>query len=784
MSVDTMNRRKDNLPLETTSFVGRRKELAALKKLLSTARMVTVTGPGGVGKTRVAVRLAAELRRAFPDGVWMVELAMLNPSGLVVHAVASALDVHDMPSDDPAKFLGEQLEDRQLLLVLDNCEHLLDECAGVAGTLLRKCPRMRVLATSRQALGVEGEFVFNLIPLAVPTSGDAMPSAPAVSGYDAVTLFTDRAGALLPGYTVTADNRDVVISLCQRLEGIPLAIELASARLRALSETQILERLDDRYGLLTTGPRSAQPRQQTLQAVVEWSFDLCSTQEQTVWQRCSVFAGGFDLEAAEFVCADETIVSGQVLDVVAGLVDKSILTREDRGVAVRYLMLETLRDYGLTRLAASGEEQPTRRRHRDYFDRLAHGRLFGAGVAELLDRLRAEHANLRTALEFCASDPVEAVRGQAMAASLWQFWEAAGAVAEGRTWLLRLLDLAPKQGNATHVRALCIAGWLALLQNDVLGATAMLEATEPEVARADERSVVGYVALLGGSVALSGGRNLDATASYERAIDGFRSEGDTLWVVMTLRRLAMAASAMGDHDRAVAHYRECLRVCEEEGELWQKGYVLWGLGLEAWRTADRPRAKDLLRESIRIDLAFGDRRGVALAIEALAWVAVGENEAERAAHLLGAADTIWRIFDAPLSGFPQLAEDHGACEASARRALGDRGFDTAYEYGAGLASHDAAEYALDSPDSRAPSRVTSTTPGRLSPLTRRESEIAELIAQGLTDREISAQLVISKRTAEGHVEHILTKLGFRSRTQIATWLLGTRGPHSDDQGAQ
>ncbi len=284
----TLARRKDNLPVEVTSFVGRRRELTALRQLLTTARLVTVTGPGGVGKTRLALRLAAELRRVFPDGVWVVALDALTVEGMVNHAVAASLQVQEVASEDPVASLAAQLEDRRLLLVLDNCEHVLDESSALAEQLLRTCADLRVLATSRQALGVAGEFIFSLAPFSVPKAEDLEQPDLHVPGYDAVNLFAERARAVVPGFELTAGNRGEVAALCARVDGIPLAIELASARLRALSLAQIVERLDDRFGLLT-GARRAEPRQQTLRSVVDWSFDLCTPEERILWLRASVF---------------------------------------------------------------------------------------------------------------------------------------------------------------------------------------------------------------------------------------------------------------------------------------------------------------------------------------------------------------------------------------------------------------------------------------------------------------------------------------------------------------
>jgi predicted ATPase/DNA-binding NarL/FixJ family response regulator len=779
LALATLARRKDNLPVEATSFVGRRRELTELRQLLTAAKLVTVTGFGGVGKTRLALRLARDLRRVFPDGVWIVELAALTAPGMVTHAVSASLDVQELASGDPLASLTGQLEDRRLLVLLDNCEHVLDESSALARRLLVTCPEVRVLATSRQALGVPGEFIFNLAPFSVPKAEDLNVSDLEVPGYDAVGLFTERARAVVPGFEVTADNRGAVAALCARVEGIPLAIELASARLRALSLSQILERLDDRFRLLSTGARTNEPRQQTLQSVVDWSFDLCSSEEQRLWLRASVFAGGFDLAAAEAICTDDELPRGAILDVVASLVDKSILNREDRGATARYLMLDTVREYGRNRLVASGEGLSTRRRHRQYFETIASERVFGPDLREILDRLRLENGNLRVALEFCASEPGEAGHGLAIASALWQFWGATGAFAEGRTWLARLLEIGPREVNESHARALCMAGWMTSLQNDLAAATSLLEQSRMEAVQLRDRSLLGYIAMFSGSIATAERLYADAVALYEHALDDFRATKDALGIAFTLRRLALTEWSAGDHDRSAAHYEECLRLCDEHGDDWEKAYALWGLGLVAWRRADHILATELLRQSIRINSSLDDSRGVALAIEGLAWVAADAKKAEQAACLLGAADTIWRFFEAPMSGYLHLADDHDRCEQAVRRALGEQGFAAAFQLGAQFAPRQATEYALD-PRSRGAASGRQPRPVKDStPLTRREQEVAHLVARGLTNREIASQLFISERTAEGHVEHILTKLGFRSRTQIPAWLLEHQppGPH-------
>jgi predicted ATPase len=358
-----------NLPAGLTRFVGRRHELTKAKRLLSTTRLLTLTGPGGVGKTRLALQLAAEVQRAFPDGVWLVELAELTEPALLGHTVAEALGLREQSGHWRLATLTDHLTGRHLLLILDNCEHLVDACAVLVDQLLRTCPQLHMLATSRQPLSITGEHILPVPPLPVPDS-DQLPPPEALARYDAVTLFLDRATSAVPSFRLTADNHAAVARLCQALEGIPLALELAAVRLRALSASQILDRLTDRYALLSAGSRSAPSRQQTLRACIDWSFELCSPAERMLWARLAVFAGGFELDAAEGICSDDQLPREAVFDLVAALVDKSILIREERDAHIRYRLLETIRQYGQEKLREGGELATWRRRHRDWYAEL------------------------------------------------------------------------------------------------------------------------------------------------------------------------------------------------------------------------------------------------------------------------------------------------------------------------------------------------------------------------------------------------------------------------------
>ncbi|MFC7643914.1 AAA family ATPase [Streptosporangium lutulentum] len=349
--------RAQRLLAEVTSFVGRRHEVAEVKRLLSGAHVVTLTGAGGVGKTRLALRVAADVRRAFRNGVWLVELAALDEPELLVQTVAEALEIRDRSPRPPLKVLTDHLRDKQALIILDNCEHLLHDCAVMTETLVRAAPDLRVLVTSQQTLGVDGEHTLTVPPLALPDSGLVRPSTEALAQSDAVRLFAERAGAVLADFAVTDDNREAVEGICRRLDGLPLAIELAAVRLRAMSVQQLFNRLDDRFRLLTSGSRAVLPRHQTLRALIDWSYALCTDQERALWERVSVFAGDLDLEAAETVCSGDGIASGEIVDLVIGLVDKSVLVREEYPSGVRYRLLETIRQYGRDRLRESGEEE-------------------------------------------------------------------------------------------------------------------------------------------------------------------------------------------------------------------------------------------------------------------------------------------------------------------------------------------------------------------------------------------------------------------------------------------
>ncbi|WP_113701385.1 helix-turn-helix transcriptional regulator [Nonomuraea lactucae] len=763
------------LPAEVTSFVGRRHEVAEVKRLLSTSRTVTLTGVGGVGKTRLALRVALDMAREYRGGVWFVELAAVENPDMLAQIVIEALEIRDHSLSSPMEVLVEHLRDKQALVILDNCEHLVRECAMLAETLLRAAPELRILATTREPLGFAGEQTLPVPTLALPDEDWARLPIESLTRCDAVFLFSERARAVLPSFAVTEDNREIVVRICRRLDGLPLGIELAAVRLRALSVQQLLDRLDDRFRLLTAGSRAVLPRHQTLRALIDWSYVLCSEKERLMWARASVFAGGLDLEAAEAVCSGDGIAREEVLDLVCGLVDKSILLREEHGSRVRYRLLEIIRQYGIEKLVATGRGADLQRRHREYFRELAgqaRAELFGPAQVAWFSRLRLEHANLHSALELSYSDTDGVATGVAMASDLLYHWITGYYLGEGRRWLDRGLAAETEPGEI-RARALWANSWLAIIQADIPAAKEMLQESHDLGERLGLDSVLAYVALYRGMVAMYEGDTTTAVAHYEEALARHQATGDPVGTALALIRLSLASSFRGDSERAIALGDECLAVADAHGEGWHKAYMMMALGVEVWRQGDIQRATALEKQSLTFNRTLDDPLGVGVNVEVLAWIAATESRHERAARLLGILDTVWQAIGAPLSGYGHLAHYHDECEHLTRNALGTSAFEAAFAWGARLSYDDALAYAVQE-DERADEPPVNDKPvktrTKAAPLTRREMEIARLVAQGMTSKEIAATLVISQRTVESHIEHILGKLGYHSRAQIAVWV--------------
>ncbi|MEU0896283.1 ATP-binding protein [Streptomyces massasporeus] len=942
-------RRDHQLPAETTSFVDRRGELTQGRELLARARLVTLTGPGGVGKSRLAARIAARVQRAFPDGVRFVHLSGLHDPALVPLAAADALGLHDRSAQPALDALVEQVRGRRLLLVVDNCEHLAGACARLAAALLHGTEGVRILATSRHRLGLTEEHLLEVRPLPVP-GPDADLSA--ADGYPALTLFADRAAAVVPGFRLTPANRASVARLCHRLDGLPLAIELAAVRMRVLDVDQLLDRLDDRYRFLTTGSPAALPRHQTLRAAVAWSHDLCTLPEQTVWARLSVVAGSFDLETAEAVCADTTpepvarppedvgyrvpypdpypdphphphphphpaalpalpahstegpgadaragdgsgagacagvgscvggwsgggsgacgrstddvgmrarptdesggdvrptdglgagvrpvdmsdaraqptdgtgtpvrprggfgvrarptdrsgarvrpaapagvtiallpppgLRTDDVLEAVAGLVDKSVLGREPGPGGVRYRLLDTLRQYGLEQLRrVAGEEEAARRRQRDWMLRRAEEcerGWFGPGQPETVARLRADRDNLRAALDFSLSAPGETLAGLRLAGTLWFHWHACGASREGLYWLDRALAAAPEP-TRERSRGLWVAGLLAAATRDfprgrrqATEALALARALGDAAEAAHAEYVIGVIRLFGDDLP-------GALRHFETTVARGPVPGQHLSLVgLDQVELACALGFLGEAERAVEVCEQALELCERHGEQWVRSYVLRILALAHAVRRDWPRAERQGREALRLKLAVHDVIGIALTLDLLASIAAERGAHEHAAVLLGGADRVWADIDTGRWGSHTLNSVRRDSEERAAPALGRDAFERAHRRGHALGLTELVGHALQEPGRPHPAEATAAPPPHDDTtvrLTRRETEVARLVAEGLANQQIADRLVIARRTAEGHVERILGKLGFSNRSQIAAWMTAQRRP--------
>ncbi len=516
----------NNLPQQVTSFVGREKEMGEVKRLLDTARLLTLTGTGGGGKTRLSLQVAADLLDKFPGGVWLVELAPLADPSLVAQTVADALGVREEPGRAVARTLAEWLKPKRLLLILDNCEHVLSTCASLASDLIRLCPNVHILTSSREPFGIAGEQTYRVPPLSLPDPLQTQ-TAERLSQYEAVRLFIERARLVQPAFSITDANAPAVAQICFHLDGIPLAIELAAARVRSLSVEEVNARLDQRFRLLTGGSRTALPRQRTLQALIDWSYDLLTDREKAIFERVSVFAGGWDLEAAEAVCMGGEIADWDILDLLTDLADKSLVVAETAARGTRYYLLETIRQYGDERLQQSGGADAAHARHRDHFLNWAvkiKATLSGPEQSAQMDRLEAEHDNMRVALAWCEQNSAGSDSGLRLATALWRFWFARGYLSEGRQWLERMLacddDSAPSPARPT---ALNLAGNMAQVQGDYGASHAFYEqALALHRSLGNSKGIASACNNLGNLVA-SEGDSEAARALYEESLNSFQA---------------------------------------------------------------------------------------------------------------------------------------------------------------------------------------------------------------------------------------------------------------------
>jgi predicted ATPase/DNA-binding CsgD family transcriptional regulator len=749
---------------ELTEFVGRRAELAQVRDALQGARLVTLIGPGGIGKTRLALQVAAAAGRAFRDGVRLAELGGLRDPGLLVGEVARSLGLSNQSARWAVASLADHLQDRQVLLVLDGCEHLADACAVMADALLRGCQRLRIIATSRHVLGVAGEVTIAVPPMTVPAEGS--PAGPdELLRYEAVRLFARRGAAVLPGFAVDDGNGSAVAGVCRALDGIPLAVELAAVRLRSLSPGQILSRLDSRFQLLSGGGPAGQPNHRTLEAALEWSYELLTDGEQAMWRRVSVFAGSFDLDAAEAVCAVGRVAAREIADLIDALVAKSILLREGQSTA-RYRLLDTIRDFGATKLRGRGNEHALRLRHQGWYAALAaRQEAFGPGRAEWIAALDADHGNLRAALEFCLSEPGQEAAGAQIACDLWRYWETHGHLTEGRRILAALLERLD-QACPARLRALWVTGYLAMVQGDLQAARTLLEAGLSAARLAGDGDAEAWASSFLGFVIYSLGETEDGQALAESALRLHEETGNQIGIALALGQTGFIHLSAGEPRQAADLFALCAHVSERSGNIWYKTYAQWAIGVATWLFGDPCGAAISVRAALFIMRRVDDPIGVALCLDALAWIAVSREEMARSLTLLAAADKAWAAISAPLP--PVLRAHHEEALRAAQAPLPAAEYRTAFAKGSAMDQAEAIAFALgESPRPRGDAgRVSGSGPGRL---TRREQDVAALVARGQSNSQIAASLVISVRTVETHVQHIMDKLGCGTRAQIAVW---------------
>ncbi|MFJ8589482.1 BTAD domain-containing putative transcriptional regulator [Streptomyces sp. NPDC093595] len=677
-----------NLPAETTTFIGRESQLARIARLLELSRLVMLTGVGGVGKTRLALRAARQAAPGFSDGVWLADLASLSEPDLLDRAVADALGLRDQSARPAADAVADHLRDRSLLLVLDNCEHMVEGAAALALRLLRATPGLRILATSRERFGVPGEHVLLVPGLTLPSPYGTAPS-------EALRLLADRAAACAPAPSRAYTDSAPAAELCRRLDGIPLAIELAAVRLASLTVEQILERLEDRFRLLAA-PRTGTPHryQHTLRGVIDWSYGLCTSAERLLWNRLSVFAGSCDLEAAEAVCAGDGIAPEDVLDLLTGLVHKSIVVAEHTGGAARYRLLETIRQYGTCRLEEDIDEATAvRLRHADHFHRMTvRAATEWCGPAEVawLLRLRAEVPNIRAALEVCRTHPGRAAVGVEIAINLTRtrFWFFGCTPGEGRHWLESLAGSQGDLPDGVSALATAMKAWIALCQGDRPAARRFAE----DCRRAGVHSTTAPALYIEGAYDFLVHGSPGCVERLTLARDGFRAAGFTGDAHMTTMLWAMAAAFLSPRETAWFACRTYVAEAEACGAEWARSWAIWCTGLTEVLHGDPARAIAPLREALRRQQALDDSWGPVWGVETTAWAVGALGHAGHAARLLGVAEGLRRSTGVALTGLHPFHTVHTRTESLARDRLGPEAYSR--EWNRGTTAEDGIAFAL------------------------------------------------------------------------------------------
>ena len=772
---------RHNLPLARTSFVGRERERLEIKRFLAMTRLLTLTGTGGCGKTRLAVEVARDLVGAYPDGVRLVDLAPLSEAELVPQVVAQALGVREQPNRPLLETLKDALRTKKMLLMVDNCEHLLEAVVGLVDALLDCCPHLRILATSRETLNTAGEVNWVVPSLTVPNSSQQAPTAEELQGYESARLFVERAHYRNPSFELSVRNGEAVSQVCRHLEGIPLAIELAAARMGVLSVEQLASKLEDSLKLLTGGGRTAEPRQRSLRATLEWSHELLDEHEQVLFRKLSVFAGEWSLEAAEEVCSAEGIEESEVFDLLSELVDKSLVMAdagaEQEEGASRFRMLEPIRQYARERLEESGEADAVRNRHAAWLLALAERagpELRGARQVTWLKRLETERDNVRGAMRWLLGKG-ESQTAARIGWALWLFWWMHGHFTEGRRWMEEALAKEDALPASARAKALFVVGTMADGQADRQSAEPLLEESLGLFKKLGDK--LGYALALGtiGLVAVSQEHPDRGIAFIQEAADHFLELGEEHFASATLSFSAVGWFVQGDHERAKRLAERGLELAQEVGDAQATSIACCAGATVAQAEGDHERAKELYGEGLDNSAEAGNETNVAYCLQGLAASAASQGRQARAARLWGAAEALLEKIEAAAYIYAPYRSVYRDQVSAARAQLDVVAWETAWAEGRAMTPERAIKYALSEEEGHEPLKLDpvpeqppiNELTERLTP---REREVALCVGRGLTNRHIAQELSISERTVEHHIGKILKKQRFTSRARIATWV--------------